>query len=265
MTKAVPRAGTRGERRRLERDERKAQQRRPRQAARQTSPLVLFTAVAFLAGVVIVGFLLLQQTAAPPASASLTQPSMDIPAGLADGRTLGHADAPVTIQIWSDFQCPACRSLALTVEPSLIEQFVVPGTVKLVYADVAFQGHNGSDPNWDESVQAAAGARCAADQSLFWQMHDWLFVNWQGENVGSFRQDRLRAIAEAAGLDMSSYDTCMAAGDKQAATRSETNQASAAGINQTPTLVVNGTAYVGVPPYNQLVQVINQAAASPTP
>jgi protein-disulfide isomerase len=218
--------------------------------------MLLFTVAAFVVGIALVGFLVLQQFMTP-ASTQLTSPGYTTPSGLADGRTLGQPDAPVTIQVWSDFQCPACRNLAISVEPGIIQQFVQPGTAKLVYSDAAFQG--------DESVAAAAGARCAADQGLFWQMHDWLYANWQGENVGSFRQARLRGIAEGAGLDMTSYDSCMAAGDKQSAVRSETSQAIAQGIGNTPTLVINGTAYVGVPAYSDLVSIINGAAASPIP
>lgn len=261
---ASPVAGTRAERRRLEREERRARQHQPRRTGRQTSPVLLFTIAAFMVGIVLVGFLVLQQVTAP-ASAELTPPGYTTPSGLAEGRTLGQPDAPVTVQVWSDFQCPACRSLAISVEPGIIQQFVQPGTAKLVYSDAAFQGQRGSNPNWDESVAAAAGARCAADQGLFWQMHDWLYTNWQGENVGSFRQDRLRAIAAAVGLDMTSYDSCMAAGDKQTAVRSETLQAVNQGVGNTPTLVINGTAYVGLPAYSDLVSIINEAAASPIP
>jgi protein-disulfide isomerase len=227
--------------------------------------VLLVTAAAVLVGVVIVGVALFQMLTAGPTSADLYQPNATVPAGLADGRTLGHSDAPVTMQIWSDFQCPACQGLATSVEPSLIRQFVVPGTLRLVYSDAAFQGQHGNDPSWDESVEAASAARCAADQGLFWQMHDWLFANWNGENLGAFRQERLRSIAQAAGLDMTSYDTCMAAGDKQVAVRNETAQGVAAGISRTPTLVINGTAYEGVPAYTDLANVINGAAASPTP
>lgn len=226
---------------------------------------MLFTAVAVLVGVAVIGFAVLQQVSAPPAGADVYPPTVVVPTELADGRALGSADAPVTIEVWSDFQCPVCRTLATTLEPSLIQQFIVPGTVRLVYRDAAFQGQNGNDPSWDESVEAAAAARCATDQGLFWPMHEWLFANWNGENLGAFRQDRLRAIAEGAGLNVSSYDTCMAAGDKQVAVRNEKAQAISNGINATPTLVINGTFYQGAPAYNDLVNIINEAAASPIP
>ncbi len=222
--------------------------------------MLLFTGAALVVALVIIGIALIQQK--PPTTSELFTPNSEVPAGLADGRTLGTVNAPVTIQVWSDFQCPACRSFATDVESSVIQQFVVPGTVKLVYSDAAWQGQRGPDPSWDESVEAAAGARCAADQGMFWQMHDWLYANWEGENVGSFSASRLRAIATAASLDMTNWDACMSAGDKQAAVRSETANAGATGISQTPTLVINGTNYVGVPAYSALVAVIQQAASS---
>jgi protein-disulfide isomerase len=164
----------------------------------------------------------------------------------------------VTVEIWSDFQCPACRHLAVEVEPSIISSFVVPGTARLVYRDAAFQGQRAADQAYDESVEAAAGARCAADQGLFWQMHDWLFANWNGENEGAFAAARLRSIAAGAGLSLDTYDSCVARGRYQAAVRAETQQAVVAGINQTPTLVANGRVITGVPTVAQLSQIIRQ-------
>ena len=95
-------------------------------------------------------------------------------------------------------------------------------------------------------------------------MHDWLFANWNGENEGAFRAERLSAIADAAGLDMASYGSCMATGDKQAAVRAETQRGLAAGINSTPTLFVNGQQVTGVPSVTQLSALIRQAAGQST-
>ena len=91
-------------------------------------------------------------------------------------------------------------------------------------------------------------------------MHHWLFANWAGENRGAFAAPRLRAIAEGAGLNLADYDTCMATGDHQAAARTETSSGVAQGINQTPTLFVNGVKLVGVPTMAELSAIIAQAA-----
>lgn len=262
-------SNTRRERRRIELEERRADrpERRARQRRAKTpawrSTIVLLTGGALAVGLVIIA-LAFFRPGGPPPTDELTAPIAQVPAGLTLDRTLGNPDAPVTVEIWSDFQCPACRQLAVSVEPSIISSFVVPGTARLVYRDAAFQGQRG-DPQYDELVEAAAGARCAAGQGRFWQMHDWLFANWDGENEGAFRPERLRSIAGAAGLELPAYDTCMAAGDKQASVRSETQQGLTLGIDSTPTLFVNGLAVAGVPSIAQLSDLIRQAAEASAP
>ena len=251
---------TRHDRRKLELEQRREMRRAARErpaASPLRSPMVMITGAALLVGALIVGFLMFSRPAAPAVN-DLQPPAAEIPFGaVADGRTLGNPDAKVTLEIWSDFQCPACRAFAVNIEPQTITDYVVTGKVKLVYRDAAFQGR-GRD--YDESVEAAAAARCAADQGLFWQMHNWLFANWNGENQGAFAAPRLTALATAAGLDLTEYDTCMATGDMQAAAIAETNQGVAAGINQTPTLIINGEAMVGAPrDYADFAAILDQA------
>ena len=231
----------------------------PKSASPLRSPMALFTIGALVLGLVIVVVVFLQQPATSAVSLELTSPGARIPPGLSDGRTLGQAAAPVTVEIWSDFQCPACRTLATDVEPAIIEAYVVSGTAKLVYRDAAFQGQRGTNRAYDESVEAGAAARCAAVQGRFWEMHDWIFANWSGENRGAFRAERLRAIADMARLDLAAYDSCLAAGTEQAAVRTETGQALALGINSTPTLLINGQRSVGAPSVEQLSAMIEGA------
>ena len=258
---AVPSA-TRRERRAEQRSSQRVQAHTSRRPLWR-SPIVTITVGALIIGMLIVAYALLTQ---PKTSTdSLTPPAVAVPAGLADGRTLGAAQAPVTIDVWADFQCPACGNLARRVEPPLISQYVSTGMARIVYHDAAFQGQKVSKA-WDESVESAAAARCAADQGLFWEMHDWLFAN-QGENVGAFAPDRLRSIAQAAGLDMAAYDTCMASPTYAGLVRKETGQATDKGINQTPTLFINGTYYTGAMSVTGIGDAIVAAAggASPAP
>jgi protein-disulfide isomerase len=221
---------------------------------------VLSTIGALAVGLAVIAFAVLQQPANAPATNELAHPHMGVPAALSDGRTLGNADAPVTIDIWSDFQCPACRLFAVETEPSIVNQFVVAGVAKLVYHDAAFQGQRGANPAYDESVEAGAAARCAADQGKFWEMHNWVFANWNSENKGAFNAARLRAMAEGAGVGLDAYDACVATGDMQAAVRAETSQAVAISVTSTPTIVINGQPYAGALTIAQMSQLIEQAA-----
>src|SRR6476620_8145447 len=48
---------------------------------------------------------------------------------------LGRADAPVTFEMFGDFQCPACGEFARTIEPPFIQQYIDTGKVKFVWHD----------------------------------------------------------------------------------------------------------------------------------
>ena len=221
------------------------------------------TAVVGIAAVVVLAAaVLLQGAGAPKVDATgLVSPTAPTPTALADGRSLGKPDAPVTLEIWSDFQCPACDQYAEIVEPALVGRYVTPGTLRIVHHDAAFQGAR-SGSAYDESVEAGAGARCAAAQDRYWPFHDWLFANRTGENVGAFADGRLRAIATSAGLDVSVWDACRATGEQQAAVRAETQSGVAKGINSTPTMFLNGEKIVGVQSATVLGQKIEAAAAA---
>jgi protein-disulfide isomerase len=170
----------------------------------------------------------------------------------------------VTLDVWSDYQCPACGQFAVVVEPALIRTYVANGTLRIVDHDAAYQGRK-SSAAYDESVEAGAGARCAAAQARFWPFHDWLFANQVGENAGAFRDERLRAIATAAGLDIAAWDACRATGEQQSAVRSETTAATTKGVNATPTMYVNGQVVVGLRSAAELGVIIEAAAAQHSP
>ena len=219
---------------------------------------------AIIGGLGVVGlaaFVLLQGGPAKADPSSLLTPGVATPIALADGRAIGKADAPVTLEVWSDFQCPACGQFARIVEPQLIATYVTRGTLRIVHHDAAFQGAK-SSASYDESVEAGVGARCAADQGRYWPFQDWTFANQSGENNGAFADGRLRSIATAAGLDVTAWDACRATGVQQAAVRSDTAQALAGGVNATPTMTLGGQTIVGLRSVTELGQMIEAAAAT---
>jgi protein-disulfide isomerase len=236
--------------------------RRQGQPRTARSPILLITAIVGGLGVVLLGALVLLQSGPAKAdTSSLLSPSAPTPVALADGRSIGKADARVTLDVWSDFQCPACGEFARSVEPLLVGRYVTPGTLRIVYHDAAFQGAK-SSASYDESVEAAAGARCAADQGRYWPFQDWTFANQAGENKGAFAIGRLKAIATAAGLDLAAWDACLATGQQQTAVRSETTQAVARGVSATPTMILNGQTIVGLHSVTELGGLIEAAAAA---
>ena len=231
--------------------------------ARRGTPVFWITALVGVVAIVLVGGLVLLQGTGPAKfdASGLIAPTSLTPTSLADGRSLGKADAPVTLELWSDYQCPACAQYAEIVEPELVADYVTPGVLRIVHRDAAFQGVRAGG-SYDESVESAAGARCAAEQGRYWPFHDWVFANHNGENKGAYADARLRAMATSAGLDVTAWDACRATGDQQRAVRAETEQGSAGGIGSTPTLIINGETIVGVRPASELGAKIEAAAAA---
>jgi protein-disulfide isomerase len=232
----------------------------PRRA--RPSTFLVVTAMAGIAAVLLIGAAYLSQAPATRFidATGLVAPGAPTPVALADGRALGRSDAAVTLEVWSDFQCPVCRQYSVTVEPALVRDFVANGTLRIVHHDAAFQGQR-AGLAYDESVEAGAAARCAAAQDRYWPFHDWLFANQAGENRGAFVDARLRAIAGSVGLDVEAWDACRQTGEQQAAVRAETDQAIARGIDATPTLVLAGQRIVGLRTPAELGVLIQAAAA----
>jgi len=104
----------------------------------------------------------------------------------------GNPDAPITIILYVDFQCPYCEKFFTQTEQTALANYVKDGKVKLVSRDFAFLG--------EESLKAAEAARCAGDQGKFWEYHDYLFTHQKGENQGNFSSLNLKTYAKELGL-----------------------------------------------------------------
>lgn len=264
MSKSQPTAAPRAERRAAERAQRRSDQRRRTTDAtpfwRRPAGLVTIAAIAGGA-LLLIAAIIVQRPGTGGGSAAaldLQAPLAPVPSALADGMALGPADAPVQMEVWSDFQCPACGLFATNVLPSLVRDFIEPGTLRLVARDVAIR-----DVGTTESSDAAAGAACAAEQTAYWPYHDWLFANQATrENSGGFRREVLDDIARRVGLDAAAFGSCLDSGKHQAAALAAPG---AGGIAKTPTLVVAGERIEGVPAYEALAGFIRKAAGTSAP
>ena len=92
-----------------------------------------------------------------------------------------------------------------------------------------------------ESRDAALAAYCAGDQDKFWEMHAHMFANALGEDVGSFSDKRLKAIAETVGLDMAAFNSCYDSGKYLDRVQQDFEDGQAANINGTPGFLVTYT------------------------
>lgn len=109
---------------------------------------------------------------APDASGALGDPLTDA----ADrGRILGAESAPVWLLMVSDFQCPWCKKWHDETYPSVKQEYVDAGKVRVAYLNYPMQMHVNARP-------AAIAAMCASAQGKFWPTHDRIFKTqsiWQ--------------------------------------------------------------------------------------
>ena len=150
----------------------------------------------------------------------------------ATGNTLGEANAPVTMEVYADFQCPACGQFDRTSLKEIEDKYVKTGKVKVVFNHYAFIG--------DESIRAAEASECANDQGKFWEYADTLYNNQAGENQGAFNDAKLEGFAQQLGLNMVQFTKCMSERPHLSKVQTSTQSGSQRGVNSTPTLFING-------------------------
>lgn len=185
------------------------------------------------------------------AAGAPTQPSVT-PVTAGEGRSIGSPVAPVTIEEWADYQCPACGTFARTTERQLLETYVSAGRVRFTYRNFAFLGA--------ESRWAAEAAECAADEGLFWELHDLLYASQAGENTGAFAKTKLKSMGQSLGLG-ATFAACIDSGKHEAAIRTEALEGQALGVRATPTLFINGREVRGAVSIDQLRAIVDPLLA----
>jgi protein-disulfide isomerase len=154
-----------------------------------------------------------------------------------DGRAMGDPNAPVLVEVWEDFQCPACKNYSQEIEPLITDKYVATGQARYVFRQWPFLDQRSATK---ESHQSANASMCAAEQERFWDYHDILFANWDGENRGAFSDKRLLAFAETLTLEMDQFKTCFEANSYEDEINQDKNAGTQAGVTGTPSVFVNG-------------------------
>jgi protein-disulfide isomerase len=168
--------------------------------------------------------------------------------------TLGKGDAPVTIYLYEDFQCPVCGQFSRETFPEVVDRSVRGGDVKVVSEPLTFVG--------PDSVPAARRAALAAgEQNRYWPYASLLFENQGEENSGYVTDDFLKSQAkDTPGLDVGEWSSDLKASSFTRQLPAAQAKARSAGVNATPTLVFSGpggqTKLVGLHDYDRISQAI---------
>lgn len=137
----------------------------------------------------------------------------------------GPENAPVTITVFDDFQCPYCARLVPTLE-QVIQAY--PQQVRLVFKHFPLSMHKFAQP-------AALASIAARNQGKFWELHDQLFANYSTLNDA-----KIRELAAGVGLDMARFDKDVANPALQQEVEADFQLGTQAGVRGTPAVFVNG-------------------------
>jgi protein-disulfide isomerase len=160
----------------------------------------------------------------------------DLPAGAtAAGVAVGNPDAPATIDLYLDFQCPACAQFEQQAGAT-IDELVASGQARVVYHPVAYLNRFSST---QYSSRSSAAAGCAADAGVLPRFAQLLYANQPPEGGVGLPAEQIVTLGTQAGAG-TDFAACVQDGRYADWTRSVTDAASQAGVTATPTVLVNG-------------------------
>jgi protein-disulfide isomerase len=196
-----------------------------------------------------------QAPAAAPQPAQPAEPPADQVYEIAvpnDAPTKGGGrNAAVTIQIFSDFQCPFCSRVNPTVEQIAREY---GNRVRIVWRNYPLPFHQEAGP----AAQAAVEVHRQGSNAKFWAFHDLLFQNQQQ----LARADLERYAQQVGGIDMAQFRQALDTNRHQARVQQDMNAVQEAGARiGTPSFFINGRLVQGAQPFEAFKAQIDRALA----
>lgn len=164
--------------------------------------------------------------------------------------SFGPPGAPVTMVVFSDFQCPNCREEAKILRENIPAKY--PKEVRLYFKNMPLEAiHPWAKP-------AAIAGRCVYQQNpdAFWKFHDWIYEH-QPEITAENLKDKVLEWAKTAGLDTLQVGRCIETKATEPEIDKEIAEGRALKVEGTPTTFLNGRRLFGNYPWANLEQLIN--------
>ncbi|HEY0708060.1 MAG TPA: thioredoxin domain-containing protein [Polyangia bacterium] len=184
---------------------------------------------------------------AAPAAAAAPAPGAKVDVQVGAAPVKGPKNAPVTVVLFSDFQCPFC-SRALPVLKQIEDNY--KGKVRIAFKHLPLPFH-------DKAQLAAEASMAANEQGKFWEYHDKLFANQTALDRPS-----LEKYAQELGLNTGKFKTALDTGKYKKLVEDDAKIAGTVGATGTPTFFVNGKSIVGAQPFDQFKSAIDAELAA---
>jgi protein-disulfide isomerase len=164
-------------------------------ATRKRLPVVI--AVGVIIAAAVVGIALQSQRTAKPKP--VVTPAHEL--GPSGSEVRGDPNAKVLVEVFGDFQCPACKDWDLATSAT-ITNLVSSGRVRFAYYPLSFIG--------PESERAAAASICAADEGAYWKYSELLWQRQsEKENSGYLSIDRLIGFGRDLQIATPAFEKCV--------------------------------------------------------
>lgn len=165
----------------------------------------------------------------------------------------GSKTAPVTMEVYSDFQCPACKQLFKTTNQPLLDNYVNTGKVYLIHRDFPLPMHA-------YSRVAASYARAAAHIGKFEVVEQALFQNQEKWEASGDIKGTVAAVLSPA--DTKKVQALVDGKTLEPLIDKDKQAGQLVPVNQTPTTVFHCKGqtypYAGVMSYDILKQFLDQ-------
>jgi protein-disulfide isomerase len=210
---------------------------------RRAKLMQLTAGAVFLAIVVVVALIVINGSGSDSAGDPTPEDAGEIARELngipQNGMVLGDPGAPVELVEFGDLQCPVCKGYAEEVLPSIIENQVKNGDVKIEFRNYTIIG--------PQSLPAGAAALAAGEQGRGWNYVELFYKNQGAENSGYADDAFLESIARSAGVkDLGRWNQERAKLTSQV--EATTAEAQRLGFNGTPSFAVKGPGTQGLEP-----------------
>lgn len=169
-----------------------------------------------------------------------------------EDRAVGDVDAPVTLVMFSDYQCPYCATWNEETLPTMME-YVDKGDLRIEMRDLAVFG--------EESERAARAAYAAGLQGKYWEFHNALFEGGKHPPKSELDDDSLVSTAKDLGLDPTTFKGDMNSVEAHDEFDAVAQEGSSLGVASTPSFIIGGKPLVGAQPTKEFVGAVDDALA----
>jgi protein-disulfide isomerase len=183
---------------------------------------------------------------APQPSGTVDMAELLKPGALPD-KSMGKADAPVTVVEYASMTCPHCAHFAETTFPEMKTKYIDTGKVRYILREFPF------DPRAEAGFMLA---RCADDN--YFPMVDVLFKQQQTWAAADNAKEALLQIAKLAGFTQETFNACLTNQKLLDQIRSvQRRGADEFKIDSTPTFFINGKTYKGAMSIEEVSAIID--------